>query len=102
LTTPKVPKGYKHGWQSYVTLIDEKISPFKRNEIMEILQQNGISTRPGTHAVHMLGVYADMFNIKPSDYPNAFIADQLSISIPIHNRMVKEDFDYIISAIKAI
>ncbi len=99
LRTPLVEKGYKHGWQSYVTFIDEKISPVKRNDMMEILQQKGIATRPGTHAVHMLGAYANKYGIKPQDYPGAFIADQQSMSIPLHNKMVKEDFDYVIAAL---
>jgi perosamine synthetase len=102
LTTPKTPDGYKHGWQSYVTVVDESKAPMKRNDIMEVLQQQGISTRPGTHAVHMLDVYAKMFNIQEQDFPNAFRADQFSMSIPMHNKMVKEDFDYIIAALKAI
>lgn len=102
LRTPVVSEGYKHGWQSYVTFIDENISPMKRNDIMEVLQQKGIATRPGTHAVHMLGVYASMFNINPMDFPGAFACDQYSMSIPLHNKMVKEDFDYIIAALKAI
>lgn len=102
LRTPVVSEGYKHGWQSYVTFIDENISPMKRNDIMEVLQQKGIATRPGTHAVHMLGVYANMFNINPMDFPGAFACDQYSMSIPLHNKMVKEDFDYIIAALKAI
>lgn len=102
LRTPAVPEGYKHGWQSYVTFIDETIAPMKRNDIMEVLQQKGISTRPGTHAVHMLGAYADAYGIKPQDYPGAFAADQYSMSIPLHNKMVKEDFDYIIKALKEI
>ncbi len=97
LSLPTVPQGYKHGWQSYVTFVDESKSPMKRNDIMEHLQQKGISTRPGTHAVHMLDVYAKMFNIDPQDFPNAFKADQYSMSIPMHNKMVKEDFDYIIN-----
>lgn len=99
LRTPITPDGYKHGWQSYVTFIDENISPIKRNEMMEVLQQHGIATRPGTHAVHMLGAYANKYGIKPQDFPGAFMADQQSMSIPLHNRMVKEDFDYIISAL---
>ena len=100
LKTPVVPNGYKHGWQSYVTYVDESKAPMKRNDIMEYLQQNGISTRPGTHAVHMLDVYAKMYNIKPADFPAAFKADQYSMSIPMHNKMVKEDFDYIIHHLK--
>ena len=99
LRTPQVPEGYKHGWQSYVVFIDEQKSPLKRNDMMEVLQQKGISTRPGTHAVHMLGAYANAFTIKPEDFPGAFAADQYSMSIPLHNKMVKEDFDYIIEAL---
>ena len=102
LRTPQVPLGYKHGWQSYVTFIDETSSPMKRNDIMEYLQQKGIATRPGTHAVHMLGVYANLFNFKPTDFPGAFAADQYSMSIPLHNKMNKEDFDYVIHSLKAI
>jgi len=102
LRTPQVPTGYKHGWQSYVTYIDESCSPMKRNDIMEFLQQRGISTRPGTHAVHMLDVYANMYDIKPQDFPNAFNADQYSMSIPMHNKMDKEDFDYIIETLNSI
>ena len=57
MQTPVVPEGYKHGWQSYVTFVDEAKAPMRRNEMMEVLQQKGIATRPGTHAVHMLGAY---------------------------------------------
>lgn len=102
LKTPFVPSGYKHGWQSYVLFIDESVSPMKRNDLMELLQQNGISTRPGTHAVHMLGYYKKAFGIKPGDYPNAYAANEYSMSIPLHNKMVKEDFEYIVNIIKSI
>ncbi len=99
LFTPITPAGYKHGWQSYVTLIDESIAPLKRNEIMEALQQKGISTRPGTHAVHMLGAYAKKYNLTPKDFRVAYAANEYSMSIPLHNRMVKEDYDYVIDAL---
>jgi perosamine synthetase len=102
LRTPQVGTDYKHGWQSYVLVIDEKIAPIKRNDLMELLQQKGIATRPGTHAVHMLNFYAKTFNIKPSDFPGAFICNEYSMSIPLHNRMVKEDYEYIVAALKEI
>lgn len=102
IRTPFIPENFKHGWQSYVLFIDETISPMKRNDLMEFLQQKGISTRPGTHAVHMLGFYSRMFGIKPSDYPNAYAANEFSMSIPLHNKMVKEDFEYIVKAIREI
>jgi perosamine synthetase len=102
LSTPKVPEGFKHGWQSFVTLVDESIAPHKRNAIMQILLDKGISTRPGTHAVHMLDVYAEMYSLKPEDYPNAKAANNLTIALPLHNRMSDEDYAYIVETIKLI
>ena len=102
LKTPSFTSDFKHGWQSYVLLIDEEKSPITRNQIMEKLQELGIATRPGTHAVHMLGFYANRYKMLPSDFPGAQIANDKSISIPLHNRMVKEDYQYIVNAIKSI
>lgn len=101
LHTPQTPVGYKHGWQSYVTLIDENKSPLKRNELMDALLQQGIHTRPGTHAVHMLGAYAKQFNLQPANFPNAYAANEYSMSLPLHNRMVKEDYEYVVAALKS-
>lgn len=102
LKTPVVPENFKHGWQSYVLLIDEEKSPKTRNEIMEELQQKGISTRPGTHAVHMLSFYRNKFRLKEKDFPNAFSANEYSMSIPLHNKMTDDDFQYVVEAIKTI
>ncbi len=90
----------RHGWQAYVTYVDPKTAPMPRNEMMQILQDKGISTRPGTHAVHMLGYYRDKYGLKPADFPQAMAANDHSMAIPLHNRMVREDFDYIIAALK--
>tara|TARA_B100000003_G_scaffold198315_1_gene203138 strand:+ start:94 stop:1236 length:1143 start_codon:yes stop_codon:yes gene_type:complete len=99
---PEFSKDYKHGWQSFVILIEESKSPISRNNIMEQLQLKGISTRPGTHAVHMLGYYSKKYNISPEDYPEAKIANNQSISIPLHNEMKKEDFEYVVFCLKNI
>ena len=98
----KFSSDYKHGWQSFVFLINEDRAPMSRNSIMEELQQAGISTRPGTHAVHMLNFYAKHYNIMPEDYPGAQIANDRSMAIPLHNRMEKADFEYIITCIRNI
>ena len=89
-----IREDYKHGWQSFVTLIDESKSPGSRNQIMEKLQNAGISTRPGTHAVHMLSYYKNLMGINDFEFPNAKAANDFSMSIPLHNRMNKDDFKY--------
>jgi perosamine synthetase len=102
LRTPQFGSEYKHGWQSFVTFVDESKAPCSRNEIMEKLQEQGISTRPGTHAVHMLNYYAEKYNLKPSDYPGAQAANDLSMAIPLHNRMVAEDYEYVVAVLKSL
>ena len=100
LTLPKIDSNYKHGWQSFVTIVDEEKAPFERNVIMDKLKEKGIATRPGTHAVHMLKYYREKFNIGSNDFPESKKANNLSMAIPLYNKMVKEDFDYIIEAMK--
>ncbi len=102
LKTPIVPEGTKHGWQSFVCSIDEGRSPYSRNKLMQVLEEKGISTRPGTHAVHMLGYYANKYEIKSSDFPEAKKANDLSMAIPLHNRMSPEDYQYVVDTLKSI
>jgi dTDP-4-amino-4,6-dideoxygalactose transaminase len=102
LRIPEVGKDYKHGWQSYVIYIDETLAPMSRNDMMEKLQQMGISTRPGTHAPHMLAYYADKYNIKPGDFPGSKDCNDFSMSIPLFNKMTKEDYEYVVHALKSI
>jgi len=102
LKTPSFGKDYQHGWQSYVTLVDESKAPASRNEIMEILQERGISTRPGTHAIHMLNYYKEKYQINPSDFSGAQIANDYSMSIPLHNRMDADDYKYVVEVLKSL
>lgn len=92
----------QHAWQAFVCYVDPQRAPLPRNEIMEKLQQRGISTRPGTHAVHMLGLYKQKYNLHPDDFPNARDSDRNSMAIPLHNKMVPDDFSYIIEALHNI
>lgn len=92
----------QHAWQAYVCYVDPDCAPMSRNDMMEILQAKGIATRPGTHAVHMLDYYKQKYGIKKDDFPGAKACDQNTMAIPLHNKMVKEDFDYIISTLKGI
>lgn len=101
LRTPTAPTDYGHGWQSYVCYVDEARAPLPRNEIMERLLSRGISTRPGTHAVHMLGFYRDRFNLVADDFPGARDCDRYTMAIPLHNKMTEEDYAYVVEALCA-
>lgn len=97
LKLPSEPTDGRHGWQSFVTFVDETKSPMPRNEIMEELQQVGISTRPGTHALHMLTVYKERNGFHADDFPGARDCNNCTMAIPLHNRMVQEDYEYVVA-----
>jgi perosamine synthetase len=102
LRTPVGPNDYGHVWQSYVVTIDPARAPLSRNEMMGALQENGIATRPGTHAVPALGFYQRTFGTTADDCPCARDCEANSLAIPLHNRMSAEDYDYVADAIRAI
>ena len=102
LTLPAEPNHGRHAWQAFVTYVDPETAPQPRDVIMEQLQKVGISTRPGTHAVHMLGYYRRSFDLKPDDYPAARDCDRQTMAIPLHNRMSEDDYRYIVQAIHSL
>lgn len=107
LKTPSCEEGYVHGYQSYPCLfMPKKISILKvneinakRNEWMDDLQKSGISTRPATHAVHMLSYYRQKYQLKPEDFPNAHISDHCSISLPLFHGMKPEEQQFVIDEV---
>ena len=107
LRTPLKHSDYEHGYQSYPCMFMPNGSNsnsirernIKRNEWMDDLQKKGISTRPATHAVHMLSFYREKYELNPEDFENAYIADQCSISLPLFHGMKKEEQDFVIDQV---
>jgi len=102
LTTPLVPQGCVHTYQSYVVRIDPVQAALPRDALALELQQRGIATRQGTHAVHMLGYFRRRYEIKPEDFPNAYDADATSLSLPLFPSMSAEEHDYVIGNIREL
>lgn len=99
--------GFEHGYQSYPCLFQpEPITPesvkrvnVARNAWMDRLQQAGVSTRPATHAVHMLTFYREKYDLRPEDFPNAYAANDCSISLPLFHGMTEEEQAYVIEQV---
>jgi dTDP-4-amino-4,6-dideoxygalactose transaminase len=104
LIPPYAPEGYYHTYQSYVCVLDVKQLGFKnetvedieeaseiRNEIMKKLDEQGIATRVGTHAAHLLGQYKTRYGFAPDVYKNSYMLDRLSITLPLYVQMKESD-----------
>ncbi len=103
LKKPFRSEQFQHGFQAYVCMFSpgeingkniEKVNKM-RNDFMDYLQQNGISTRPGTHAVHMLDYYRNKYGFKNTEFMNSYIASECSIAFPLFPTLTDEEFDYI-------
>tara|TARA_R110002110_G_scaffold131064_2_gene311609 strand:- start:241 stop:1392 length:1152 start_codon:yes stop_codon:yes gene_type:complete len=79
-----------HTYQSYVVRVRQG-GRERRNKIMQGLADNNIQTRPGTHAVHRLGFYREKYGLKHSDFPNAALAEDTTITLPIFPGMQESD-----------
>lgn len=102
LQMPTIPSGYAHAWQAFVTVVDEDTAPMPRNDIMEKLQEAGISTRPGTHAVTELGYYKDRLGLQTGQFAVASRLERQSLALPLHNRMSAEDYAYVSETLHGI
>lgn len=108
--TPVEPEGYYHTYQSYVCMLDYKKLGLDsvaaggeyRNNMLAKLEEIGIATRQGTHAVHMLGYYKNRFGYVPEDLPNAYACDHLSITLPLYMQMTDDDQEYVVDTIRKV
>ncbi len=110
LRRPAVPEDSQHGYQSYVCLFAPEIPiPASlehlhelRNCLMMRLEELGISTRQGTHAITTLGYYQKKYSIRNSDFPNALLADRLTITLPLYAQMSDEEQDYVAESLSCV
>lgn len=100
LTLPTEPPGYRHVYQSYVTLVEE--SGARRDKAALALQDAGIATRQGTHAVHALGYYRDKYGLSAQDCPNAWTADRQSLTLPLYAGMTDAEQSYVVDRVSEV
>lgn len=102
LRLPAIPGDGQHGWQAFVCYVDPGSAPAPRNQMMERLQERGIATRPGTHAVHTLSYYRDRFSLDADALPAARDCALNSLAIPFHNQMDEDDLSYVVDALRGL
>jgi dTDP-4-amino-4,6-dideoxygalactose transaminase len=104
IRTPSVVAGSVHAYQAYVCLFrPEKPSLANlgalntlRNVLMTNLEDRGVSTRQGTHAVHALGLYRERYGYQETSLEQSWLADQLTFALPLYPQMTDAEQDYVV------
>lgn len=110
LRTPVVPDGDVHGYQAYVCLfafeepsLDNVAELHKRrNQLMLELEEQGIATRQGTHAVVSTRYYRERYDLVPEQFPAANLAERLTLTLPLFPQMTEEEQDCVVSALQHV
>jgi dTDP-4-amino-4,6-dideoxygalactose transaminase len=110
LRTPGAPPGDVHGYQAYVCLFAPEAPTLdnvvelsgRRNRLMQELEEQGIATRQGTHAVVLTRYYAEKYAIAPERYPAALLADRLTLTLPLFPQMTEEEQDFVVAALQGV
>ena len=107
LKIPYVPEGYIHGYQAYVTLFCDEEPNLgnvdqmnqRRNLLMAELETLGISTRQGTHSAALTQFYTQKYGTSREAFPNSYIAEKLTLSLPLFTDMSELQQEYIIKTV---
>jgi dTDP-4-amino-4,6-dideoxygalactose transaminase len=109
LAPPITPAECRHGYQAYVCLFRPEEPTLSnvdrlhdwRNRLMLRLEERGVSTRQGTHAPVLQGFYRSKYRLAPAAFPNATIADRLSLTLPLYPAMTADEQAYVIDELGA-
>ena len=108
LQSPLTPPGDIHGYQAYVCLFRPENPTLKnvenlrqkRDALMSRMEEQGIMTRQGTHAPVLLGYYMKKYGLHAENYPNATLADRLSLALPLFPQMTDAEMDLVCVKLK--
>jgi dTDP-4-amino-4,6-dideoxygalactose transaminase len=96
-----------HGYQSYVCVFQPETPSManvealheRRNGLMATLEAEGIATRQGTHAPVIQSFFSREYDLRPGAFPNAYLADRLSISLPLYAQLSDEEVELVAEAV---
>lgn len=105
LTTPVTPAGYVHGYQAYVCLFRPEEPSManvealheRRNALMMTLESLKIATRQGTHSPIIQGYYVNKYGFRPEQFPNAYLADRLTLALPLYAQMTEAELERVVT-----
>ena len=99
---PVVADDASHGWHLYVIQVDPTALTIGRDEFIREMMARKIGVSVHFIPLHIQPYYRDKYELKPSDYPNAYAAYQRILSLPIYARMSDADVEDVIAAVRDV
>jgi len=92
----------KNVWHLFPILIRPERMSIDRDKFIKELNRYNIGTSVHFIPFHLHPFYRKRFGYKKGDFPNAEYVYNRIISLPFYPKMRREDYDYVVRAIKSI
>jgi dTDP-4-amino-4,6-dideoxygalactose transaminase len=95
---PQTLAGVEHAWHLFPAWIGNG----RRDEVIQKLQDMGISVMVNYRAIHLLSYFSETFGFSPGDFPVAERIGDASLSLPFYPNMPREHADLVVAALKQV
>lgn len=99
LIVPSEPSGCRHNFQSYMVRLQAD-APLTRDELMQKLLDQGVSSRRGIMAIHREHPYRDAR--WDAQLPITNLITDSSIVLPLFYEMAEDEQDYVMDCLEAV
>ncbi|WP_371372107.1 DegT/DnrJ/EryC1/StrS family aminotransferase [Sporomusa aerivorans] len=97
---PKPSAGDIHSWHLYVLRLNEGISD--RDSFIQQMAKKGIGCSVHFIPLHIQPYWAEMYNLRPEDFPKAYATYLSAVSLPIYTKMSEEDQYRVIKSVREV
>lgn len=92
---PQTAKNNTHTWFVYVVkLLNKKIS---RNEIINLLNKQGISSKPYLPSIHLFDFYKKKYGYQKGDFPISEEISDYALALPFYIGLKEKEIEYIVN-----
>ena len=99
LKLPEIFENRRHIYQTFHVLLEDNLD---RGQFIAHLKSNGIEANIGAQGLHILPFFKAKYGYAPSDFPQASLAFQHGLALPIGAHVGKGDIDFIAETMDAI
>ncbi|MBI3046054.1 MAG: DegT/DnrJ/EryC1/StrS family aminotransferase [Candidatus Harrisonbacteria bacterium] len=93
IQVPVIAPANIHTWFVYVVSLKNK--KINRNQLIEKLAAEGISTKPYLPSIHLFSFYKNLFGYKEGDFPISENVSNKAVALPFYIGLKESDIKYI-------
>jgi dTDP-4-amino-4,6-dideoxygalactose transaminase len=92
----------EHAWHLYVLRLNPERMRITRDEFINAMHDRNIGCSVHFIPIHLHQYYRDKYGYRPEEFPIALREYQRMVSLPLSPRMINEDVDDVIAAVRDI